>query len=262
VLAEDRNQARQARNCVIDREYERQSKMIGFIERQRSARRWIALIDIVDYCAQSTKTNDIHMLNKARKHVYGLLWESVLNGDFDRVVKAGKAKKTLVLWLDPAVITESNEDGRRFTLPRLRLTKEALICISGSFDVDLSIEVLKRCWVPRGLAKLWFDKHRESWPRHFDPTPCAQWDNEAHSTEPTPSAQPLSGRALEDALDKWVLQNWGADLSNLPGREDLLRLARAIPEYRRANQNDVRALRRKYAPPEIKRGGGGLHRER
>jgi hypothetical protein len=73
--------------------------------------------------------------------------------------------------------------------------------------------------------------------------------------------RPLRGKELDDALDCWALDQWGESLEKLPGRDDLLRLAQqARPEFSRVTQQDIRALRRRLAPDEIKRGGARTHR--
>jgi hypothetical protein len=71
---------------------------------------------------------------------------------------------------------------------------------------------------------------------------------------------PLYGVALDDALDKWALLRWGEDLNKLPSRDELLSLARTQPGFSKVSQKDIRALRRRLAPDEIKRGGGKMHR--
>ena len=72
---------------------------------------------------------------------------------------------------------------------------------------------------------------------------------------------PLRGKALDDALDRWALGRWGKNLLQLPGRDELLSLARQDnPEFSRVTQQDIRALRRRIAPDESKRGGAMTHR--
>jgi hypothetical protein len=70
---------------------------------------------------------------------------------------------------------------------------------------------------------------------------------------------PPSGKALMEALDRWVLDTWGSDLTKLPGRDELLKCARKQMSPK-VTQDHVRALRRKYAPDTIKKGGAGLHK--
>jgi hypothetical protein len=70
----------------------------------------------------------------------------------------------------------------------------------------------------------------------------------------------LYGQALDDALDGWARRQWGNDMTKLPARAELLSLARTNPEFKKVNQDDIRRLRRRNAPDEIKKGGGGMHR--
>jgi hypothetical protein len=72
--------------------------------------------------------------------------------------------------------------------------------------------------------------------------------------------QPLLGAALDNALDKWVLKQWGGDLTKLPNRDQLLLLARKEPRFEKVSQQDIRALRDRHAPNEIKKGGAKMHR--
>jgi hypothetical protein len=72
--------------------------------------------------------------------------------------------------------------------------------------------------------------------------------------------QPLHGQALDDALDGWARRKWGSNMTKLPDRARLLSLARIEPEFKKVNQQDIRRLRTRNAPDEIKKGGGGMHR--
>jgi hypothetical protein len=71
----------------------------------------------------------------------------------------------------------------------------------------------------------------------------------------------LRGEALDCELDKWARDRW-PDLTKLPSRDELLSLARRKPEFSRVNQFDIRALRRRLAPEEIRKGGARLHHSR
>ena len=89
------------------------------------------------------------------------------------------------------------------------------------------------------------------------------WPYGSHLPAPemaTSKLPPLRGAALDDALDEWARFQWGEDLTKLPNRAALLMLARMVPEFRNVTQHDIRDLRRRLAPDEIKRGGGGMHR--
>jgi hypothetical protein len=87
------------------------------------------------------------------------------------------------------------------------------------------------------------------------------------TAEPVPAieqtaetSRPLRGTSLADELYKWARRQWGEDLKKLPNRDALLTLARKEPELRNVTQQDIRDLRRRLAPYEIRRGGGGMHR--
>ncbi|HEY1430411.1 MAG TPA: hypothetical protein VGF39_02095 [Stellaceae bacterium] len=75
---------------------------------------------------------------------------------------------------------------------------------------------------------------------------------------PAEAVAPLGKAALDDALDQWARNKWGKDLTKLPDRDELLSRARA--EFSKVTQRDIRGLRARLAPDEIKRGGGKMHR--
>ena len=60
-------------------------------------------------------------------------------------------------------------------------------------------------------------------------------------------------------LDDWAKSEWGNDLTRLPNRDALLNLARKKPKFKHVSQADIRALRQRLAPDEIKKGGGRMH---
>ena len=82
-----------------------------FAERQRIAKRWIALIDLVEWCAQSTTAASDDEEAKAQEVAYSRLAESMRRGEFER---DGRSK---LLYLDTLV----TGDGAS---PRCRLTRE------------------------------------------------------------------------------------------------------------------------------------------
>jgi hypothetical protein len=101
------------------------------------------------------------------------------------------------------------------------------------------------------------------------PRVLGEWfpENETYSHLPASHAvpasesdrPPLSGRALESALEKWVVDQWGTYFNKLPDREELLKRARKEVSAK-VTEHQVRALRRKYAPDHLKRGGAGYTR--
>jgi hypothetical protein len=70
------------------------------------------------------------------------------------------------------------------------------------------------------------------------------------------------GPVSEDDLDEWAQNLWGKDLTKLPSRDELLPLAKSKFPKAKVTQKDIRELRRRLAPEEIKRGGGKMHRRR
>jgi hypothetical protein len=150
---QERHRAHKARDGAIDREQWRRSWIMRFVERQRVARRWIALVDLVDWCAQSTARASVAEENEARVLAYQRLTESILMGEFER---EGTSK---ILYLVPDVF---DDDGT----PRLRLTRE-------KFDFAVSIgsapDLLRRCWLLREMARRWIETHGYHWPPHFEP---------------------------------------------------------------------------------------------
>jgi hypothetical protein len=82
-----------------------------FKERQRTARRWIACVDLADWGAHSTTAVSAEAEAQARELVYRRLSESALRGEFEQ------ASRSKILYLDPHVTL----DGAS---PRCRLTRE------------------------------------------------------------------------------------------------------------------------------------------
>lgn len=130
-----------------------------FAERQRIARRWIALIDLVDWCAQSTTAASDDEEAKARVVAYRRLVELMRRGEFER---DGRSK---LLYLDTLVTA----DGAS---PRCRLTREQFEI---AFDVaamppapSLPLTVLNCCWLPSDMARRWLESHGYRWAPHFE----------------------------------------------------------------------------------------------
>jgi hypothetical protein len=70
----------------------------------------------------------------------------------------------------------------------------------------------------------------------------------------------LTGGDLTDALDIWAWQEWGPDFERMPGRVELLLLARKEVSFN-ATRDDIRNLRR-LLPEKLRRGGAPTHRTR
>src|SRR5258705_12545376 len=93
------------------REKWRREWIAKFADRQSIARRWIAFVNLVDWCAQSTTAASLDEEAKAREVAYKRLAASVQKGEFER---EGRSK---ILFLDTLVTS----DGAS---PHCRLTSE------------------------------------------------------------------------------------------------------------------------------------------
>jgi hypothetical protein len=262
-------QPRPSRASDEGRTRRRQQRIDRFAKRQRTSRQWIAVSEIADQCAFLEARASIANQEDARALAWQLLDQSARNGEFERAwFCRGRSK---ILYLDAHVSTNGFS-------PRCRLTREQLGYVE-------NIRTLPGdCWLPCDVVRPWLVAHGYPWPAHFDPqaktrtyipTPTQTPTSPAvmlaaqtvqgslpgdEALSPEGAATRLHGKALDDELDKWVFARWGDDLTKLPSRDELLRLARDRPEFSRVTQQDIRALRRRKAPDEIKRGGGKTHR--
>jgi hypothetical protein len=151
----------------------RQRWIENFAERQRLTRRWISFVGLADWCASITPAVSVNDEGNARTLVYGRLLRSLLNGEFDR------RGKSMVLWLDPAVITERHHEGLRFSPPRLRLTREQLDFVISPADSSPPLFTLRCCWLPRDMARQWLKARGYPWP--------AFWEEARVLAEPGPT---------------------------------------------------------------------------
>lgn len=135
-----------------------------FAERQRAARRWIAIADLVDWCAQSTTTASIEAEAGAREVAYRRLTGAVQKGEFKR---DGKSK---ILYLDTLVTS----DGAS---PRCRLTREqfeiAVDIAAAPPAPSVPVTVLNCCWLPSDLARHWLELHGYRLPPYLAPAQAA-----------------------------------------------------------------------------------------
>jgi hypothetical protein len=141
------------------REKWRRQWIAKFAGRQRSARRWIALADLVDWCAQSTTTASIEAEARAREVAYRRLTDAVQKGEFER---DGRSK---VLYIDTLV----TGDGAS---PRCRLTKEqfeiAADIAAAPPAPSMPVTVLNCCWLPSELARHWLETHGYRLPPYLE----------------------------------------------------------------------------------------------
>ncbi len=149
------------RRAVARRRREWRRQWIAkFTERQRTARRWIALVDLFDWCAQSTTTASLDAEAKAREVAYRRLADSLRRGEFER------NSRSKVLYLDTFVTSDGGS-------PRCRLTREQFeFVFEAAARPPMSsppVTVLNCCWLPRELARHWLASHGYRWAPHFEP---------------------------------------------------------------------------------------------
>jgi hypothetical protein len=182
-----------------------------FVERQRLARRWIAFVDLADWCAGSTTRTSIEDEQRALELAYQRLAMSMLGGEFEQ------NRRSKVLYLDPFV----SEDG----LPlRSRLTREQFQI---AFDAtmtppspSLPMLVFGRCWLPCELARRWLESHGYRWAPHFEPgsSPAPEDASDLPAVGPAPPAsvrakpRPPSREkkfwlAAREAAVEWLIDN-------------------------------------------------------
>lgn len=134
-------------------------RIAKFAERERTAREWIALIELVDWCAQST-TASLDAESQAREVAYHRIADSLRRGEFEH------GSRSKVLYLDANMI------GGGWS-PRFRLTREqfeiAFEGLAAPWGASPPIEVLNYCWLRRDLAWRWLELHGYRWPPHFEP---------------------------------------------------------------------------------------------
>jgi hypothetical protein len=127
-----------------DRErYRRWQEWIGgFAQRQREARRWITILDIVDWCARSETGASAAAEEEARELAYSRLDQSARLGEFERRVFRGGREIIIskIRYLDPE-------------LPRCRLGREQLAHVENIRDLA------EFCWLPREVARQWVEAH-------------------------------------------------------------------------------------------------------
>jgi hypothetical protein len=134
----------------------RRKSIARFAERQRIKKRWIALIDLIAWCAQSTTAASNDEEARARDVAYRRLAESILRGEFEQ---SGRSK---VLYLDTLVTS----DGAS---PRCRLTREQFEIAFAAASLPLT--VLNCCWLPSDIARQWLEAHGYRRAPHFEPAP-------------------------------------------------------------------------------------------
>jgi len=148
------------------REVRRRAWIKRFADRQRYLRQWILVPDLTNWCAQSTTTTGGAEQERARNLALELLADSILKAQFER---EGRSK---VLFLSSRVTGLGSVPCR---LQREAFEEQYRNAGAMTPATPLPLEVLARCWLPRGLARQWIKAHGYRWPKHFEPsaTPAA-----------------------------------------------------------------------------------------
>jgi hypothetical protein len=129
-----------------------------FTDRQRISRRWISLVDLADWCAQSSTCDNSCAEQKARDEFHNRFIKSLLSGAFEL---RGKSQ---ILYLDSHV----SGDGWS---PRCRLTtqqfKIAIGAAAGRPEPGVPLSLMECCWLPNAIARCWVDAHGYREAPHF-----------------------------------------------------------------------------------------------
>ena len=132
-----------------ERRGRRTRQILRFRECQLRRRQWIGFWDIADWIASERGSMD-RRDNGLRQQAYDDLLKAILAGEFER------ESKSLVLHILPHALPAPGS---------LRLTTERLRAMINSHDIAMVFEqVLPRSWVPRGLARRWFERRQVPWP--------------------------------------------------------------------------------------------------
>lgn len=191
------------RRAVIWRRREwRQRWIAKFAARQRIARRWIALVDLVDWCAQSTTTASLDAETKAREVAYQRITDALRRGEFER---DGQSK---ILYLDALVTSDSLS-------PSCRLTREQFEFVFGPTATrapsSLPVTMLNCCWLPCELARHWLESHGYRWAPHFEPAPIPTDDRKSpkalRAKPRPPSREKEFWSAARQIAVEWLVDN-------------------------------------------------------
>jgi hypothetical protein len=200
-VPEDRLMLRGRRRRKWRREW-----IVKFAERQRIARRWVAIVDLIDWCAHSTTTASIDAEAAARKLAYRRLTESMRRGEFEH---DGRSK---LLYLDTLVTS----DGAS---PRCRLTREQLEIAPDIAAVPPApsspITVLNCCWLPADLARHWLRAHGYTLPPYLKPE-APQETGPSDPTLPMDESIQRVGRGLHGGdwigaltkRERWLIERY------------------------------------------------------
>jgi hypothetical protein len=161
-----------------------------FAARQRTARRWIAVVDLVDWCAHSTTTATLDAEAQAREVAYRRLTDAILKGELER---GGRSK---ILYLDTLVTSGGAS-------PRCRLTRKQFEIALGATAAPppplLPITVLNCCWLPADLTRQWLEVHGYRLPPYLEHPQAAGKgveSSDASKRLPTPELRSAIRKAI------------------------------------------------------------------
>lgn len=151
------------------RERWRRQWIARFAEWQRTARWWIALDELVEWCAHSATTADQAAEDRARDLAWHRLAEAILRGEFEG---GGESR---VLYLDRYVSEDGSSPRRWLTQEQFAIVMDADAAMVAHFKIaappapSVPINILRCCWLPHDLARQWIERHGYRWPAHFEP---------------------------------------------------------------------------------------------
>jgi hypothetical protein len=185
-----------------------------FRDRQRTARIWIEFVEIATWCAQSSHATSADHEQRAFDLACQRLAGSVLSGEFE---VNGRSK---ILYLDPRVLSIGTYSHR---LTRDWFEKECQA--AAQFDEHFrlpaanwsSMNVLACCWVPRDMARTWFEAHGYHPAPHFEPKPPVPGPGNIVQDASSPKALPAKPwppsrekpfwPAAREAAMEWLTDN-------------------------------------------------------
>lgn len=141
------------------REKWRRQWIAEFAERQRATRRWIAITDLVGWCAHSTTTASLEAEAQAREVAYRRLINSLLKGEFER------DDRSRILYLDTLVMSDGASPRCRLTREQFEIAFDATAALPAP---SLPITVLNCCWLPANLAQQWLEAHGYRLPPYLE----------------------------------------------------------------------------------------------
>jgi hypothetical protein len=177
----------------------REARIKRFTERQRCRGEWINLADIAEWC--SREDGSIEPNEGKRATAFDTLRRDLLAGEFEA---NGRSR---VLFLHPAVA-------------KARMTRTWLKdAAKYDYDRNNGRSYLAHCWIPRDLAKRWFESLRLPLPPWFTP-PVPRSVPVASATTPRPVSPTAAVKRAKDS-SREVGSQAGATASQADPRRPL-----------------------------------------